>query len=140
MAVQLNGKLRGTIQLPKDVAKEEAEKAALSERLGIEEGDLILFGADNWETSCVVLGRVRLHVAALQKLAIDPDRLDFLWIVDFPLLHHSAEEQRFGWGRSWGCNSDIGRLRMVLMHRPGEEMRVVDTLPRIPELGAFGDP
>lgn len=53
---------------------------------------------------------------------------------------HSPEEQRFGWGRSWGCNSDIGRLRMVLMHRPGEEMRVVETLPRIPELGAFGDP
>jgi len=72
-----------------------AEKAALSERLGMEEGDLILFGADNWETSCVVLGRVRLHVAALQKIVIDPDRLDFLWVVDFPLLHHSVEEQRW---------------------------------------------
>lgn len=53
---------------------------------------------------------------------------------------HSEEEQRFGWGRRWGCNSDIGRLRLVLMHRPGEEMRVVEKLPRIPELGAFGDP
>ncbi len=53
---------------------------------------------------------------------------------------HSDEEQRFGWGRRWGCNSDVGRLRLVLMHRPGEEMRVVETLPRIPELGAFGDP
>ncbi len=53
---------------------------------------------------------------------------------------HSEEEQRFGWGRIWGCNSDIGRLRLVLMHRPGEEMRVVEKLPRIPELGAFGDP
>lgn len=53
---------------------------------------------------------------------------------------HSEEEQRFGWGRVWGCNSDIGRLRVVLMHRPGEEMRVVEKLPRIPELGAFGDP
>ena len=30
VAVQLNGKLRGTIQLPKDVAKDEAEKAALA--------------------------------------------------------------------------------------------------------------
>jgi N-dimethylarginine dimethylaminohydrolase len=44
------------------------------------------------------------------------------------------------WGRAWGCNSDIGRLRLVLMHRPGEEMRVVDDLPLIPELGAYGDP
>ncbi len=49
-------------------------------------------------------------------------------------------EQRFVWGRAWGCNSDVGRLRLVLMHRPGEEMRVVDTLPHIPELNAFGDP
>jgi len=73
----------------------DAEKAALSQRLGMEEGDLVLFGADNWETSCVVLGRVRLHVAALQKIAIDPDLLNFLWVVDFPLLHHSAEEQRW---------------------------------------------
>lgn len=73
----------------------EAEKTRLSERLGIEEGDLILFGADGWETACVVLGRVRLQVAALQKIAIDPDRLDFLWVVDFPLLHHSVEEQRW---------------------------------------------
>jgi aspartyl-tRNA synthetase len=73
----------------------DAEKAALSERLGMEEGDLVLFGANNWETSCVVLGRVRLHVAALQKLAIDPDLLNFLWVVDFPLLHHSVEEQRW---------------------------------------------
>ena len=30
VAVQLNGKLRGTLQLPKDVAKGEAEKAALA--------------------------------------------------------------------------------------------------------------
>jgi N-dimethylarginine dimethylaminohydrolase len=52
----------------------------------------------------------------------------------------SEAEQRFVWGRRWGCNSDVGRLRLVLMHRPGEEMRVVDTLPHIPELGAFGDP
>lgn len=44
------------------------------------------------------------------------------------------------WGRHWGCNSDIGRLRAVLMHRPGEEMQVVGTLPLIPELGAYGDP
>ncbi len=56
-----------------------------------------------------------------------------------PPFEDAAELSRV-WGREWGCNSDIGRLRVVLMHRPGEEMRVVDTLPRIPELNAFGDP
>ena len=55
-------------------------------------------------------------------------------------VFNSESEQKFGWGRRWGCKSDVGRLRMVLMHRPGEEMRVLEGLPLIPELGAYGDP
>lgn len=73
----------------------DAEKAALSERMAIEEGDLILFGADQWETACETLGRVRLRVAEILGLANDPNRLDFLWVVDFPLLGWSAEEQKW---------------------------------------------
>ncbi len=42
------------------------------------------------------------------------------------------------WGRSWGCTNDVGRLRVVLMHRPGPEVNVVDTSKRL-EMGAFGD-
>jgi N-dimethylarginine dimethylaminohydrolase len=49
-------------------------------------------------------------------------------------------QQRQVWGRAWGCNSDVGRLRLVLMHRPGEELRALERLPPIPELGAYGDP
>jgi hypothetical protein len=56
-----------------------------------------------------------------------------------PGFEDGAEQARV-WGRAWGCNSDVGRLRVVLMHRPGEEMHVLDRLPRIPELGAYGDP
>lgn len=73
----------------------DAEKAALTERLGIEEGDLILFGADTWETVCNVLGRIRLRVAEILKLVKDPNALEFLWVVDFPLLGYSAEEQKW---------------------------------------------
>ena len=73
----------------------DAEKAALTERLGIEEGDLILFGADAWETVCNVLGRIRLRVAEILKLVKDPNALEFLWVVDFPLLGYSAEEQKW---------------------------------------------
>jgi arginine deiminase len=40
-----------------------------------------------------------------------------------------AAENAAVWGRHWGCNSDIGRLRLLLMHRPGEEMELVGTLP-----------
>jgi N-dimethylarginine dimethylaminohydrolase len=42
------------------------------------------------------------------------------------------------WGRGWGCNTDVGRLRTVLMHRPGDELDIVDTSKRL-EIGAFGD-
>jgi len=73
----------------------EAEKTALTERLAIEEGDLILFGADAWETVCNVLGRIRLRVAEIQSLVKDPDALEFLWVVDFPLLAYSAEDQKW---------------------------------------------
>jgi len=73
----------------------DTEKAALQERLRIEEGDLVLFGADQWETVCEVLGRVRLRAVELIGLAHDPERLDFLWVVDFPLLAWSGEEQKW---------------------------------------------
>lgn len=73
----------------------DAEKAALTERLAIEEGDLILFGADKWETACETLGRVRLRVAEILQLVKDPLQLNFLWVVDFPLLAWSEEEQKW---------------------------------------------
>lgn len=73
----------------------EVEKAALQERLQIEEGDLILFGADKREVVCEVLGRVRLRVVEMLGIQHDPRRLDFLWVVDFPLLAWSEEEQKW---------------------------------------------
>jgi N-dimethylarginine dimethylaminohydrolase len=51
----------------------------------------------------------------------------------------SVHEQTAVWGRRWGCNTDVGRLRVVLMHRPGEELSVVKNQP-MPEIGGFGDP
>lgn len=73
----------------------EEEKAALTARLNIEEGDLVLFGADTWETVCTVLGRIRLRVAELCHLVPADARRHFLWVVDFPLLAWSAEEQKW---------------------------------------------
>ena len=73
----------------------ETEKSALTERLAIGEGDLILFGADKWETACETLGRVRLRVAEILALTNDPALLNFLWVVDFPLLAWSEEEQKW---------------------------------------------
>jgi aspartyl-tRNA synthetase len=72
----------------------EAEKAALQSKLKIEEGDCVFFAADKWEIACEVLGRIRLRIAEIQKL-VDSDRLDFLWVTDFPLLQWNAEENKW---------------------------------------------
>src|SRR5882757_5816987 len=73
----------------------DAEKAALKSKLKIEEGDLILFGADKWEIACEVLGRIRLRVAEIQKLVPESEVWDFLWVTDFPLMQWSAEENKW---------------------------------------------
>ncbi len=74
----------------------DEEKAALTERLAIEEGDLILFGCDKWRVVCEVLGRLRLEVANMTKLYEGKeDELDFLWVVDFPLLDFDEEESKW---------------------------------------------
>src|SRR3989440_4348973 len=80
----------------------EAEKAGLKSKLRIEEGDLILFGADKWEIACEVLGRIRLRMAEIQDWLGTPvkgqsgsDVWDFLWVTDFPLMQWSAEENKW---------------------------------------------
>ena len=73
----------------------DAEKAALTERLQIEEGDLILFGADRREVVCEVLGRIRLRVAEILQLTAGSTAWNLLWVVDFPLLAFNAEENKW---------------------------------------------
>jgi aspartyl-tRNA synthetase len=77
----------------------DAEKAALTKKLAIEEGDLILFAADQWLNACEVLGKIRLYCADVLKgqgkLTVPADQFDFLWIVDFPLLSFDKEQNRW---------------------------------------------
>jgi len=73
----------------------DEEKSALASKLQIGEGDLILFGADRWETACAVLGRIRLKVAELLELVRDSKDLKFLWVTDFPLLAFDPAEQKW---------------------------------------------
>ncbi|PYK94921.1 MAG: aspartate--tRNA ligase [Verrucomicrobia bacterium] len=79
----------------------DAEKAALQSKLKIQEGDCIFFAADKWEIACEVLGRIRLRVAEIQNLhgkaakGQSGSDWDFLWVMDFPLLQWSAEENKW---------------------------------------------
>jgi aspartyl-tRNA synthetase len=77
----------------------DAEKAELTRRLGVADGDIIFFAAAPWEKACAILGRIRLECAALLqkrgKLAIAADQWNFLWVVDFPLMTFDEETKRF---------------------------------------------
>jgi aspartyl-tRNA synthetase len=77
----------------------DAEKAALTQKLKIEEGDLILFAADQWLNACEILGKIRGYCADLLKaqgkLNIPANRFDFLWVIDFPLLSFDKEQNRW---------------------------------------------
>ena len=69
-----------------------AEQAALVETMSITEGDLVFFVAGQWELVSTILGRVRLEVASMQELTKDSTAYNFLWVVDFPLLAFSPED------------------------------------------------
>jgi len=77
----------------------DAEKAALTQQLGIADGDMIFFAAAPWEKACAILGRIRLDSAQLLqkrgKLSIRADDWKFLWVVDFPLMSYDEDEKRY---------------------------------------------
>ena len=77
----------------------DAEKAELTNKLNIEDGDIVFFAAAPWERACAILGRIRLEAAQLLvkrgKLTIPADQWNFLWVVDFPLM--SYDEERGGY-------------------------------------------
>jgi aspartyl-tRNA synthetase len=77
----------------------DIEKKALTDKLKIEEGDLILFAADQWLNACEILGRIRLYCAEVLKgqgkLNIPVTQFNFLWVVDFPLLSFDKEQNRW---------------------------------------------
>ena len=73
----------------------EAENEAIRERMGLEQGDLVLIVADSKnEIVFDALGNLRCHCA--KKLGLlRPDDYKFLWVTEFPLLEWSEEDNRF---------------------------------------------
>jgi aspartyl-tRNA synthetase len=77
----------------------EAEKAELTKKLNLTEGDIVFFAAAPWEKACAILGRLRLEAVALLqkrgKLTVRHDDWQFLWVIDFPLMTHDEAENRY---------------------------------------------
>ena len=57
-------------------------------------GDLLLVVGDKPLVVAQALGALRLEMARRRNL-IDPDKLCFLWVVDFPMFEYSDEEHRW---------------------------------------------
>ena len=72
----------------------EEEIAAIVERMGGEKGDLLLIAADQNKIVWNVRGALRLKLGEELGL-IDHNKFNFLWVVEFPLLEWSDDEERF---------------------------------------------
>ncbi|TCZ77222.1 aspartate--tRNA ligase [Paenibacillus albiflavus] len=72
----------------------ESELNAIKERLQVEDGDLLLFSADNKKVVADVLGNLRLKIGRQLGL-IDDSVYKFAWVVDFPLLSYDEDAKRY---------------------------------------------
>ncbi len=71
----------------------EDEKKALNEKLKIQTGDLILFGADKKDIVNAALGNLREKIGAMLDI-IPKDQWNFTWVVDFPMFAYDETEKR----------------------------------------------
>ncbi|WP_373500287.1 aspartate--tRNA ligase [Desulfococcus sp.] len=72
----------------------EEEKRAMTERLGMAPGDLVLFGADDARIVHDSLGNLRNHLGRKLGL-IDDNTYAFTWVTDFPMLEYDETEKRY---------------------------------------------
>jgi len=72
----------------------EDELNELQRRMDIEAGDLILIMADTPKIVHDALAALRVMLAERQGL-LDPERLDFLWVTDFPAFEWNEEDKRY---------------------------------------------
>ena len=69
-------------------------KNALYERMDAEEGDLLLFVADQPPVVFDCLGRLREELRDRMDV-VDDDILGFCWVIDFPLFNWNEDEERW---------------------------------------------
>ena len=72
----------------------DEEKAQIFERANVEDGDLLLFGADKPKVVYDALGALRIKLAKELGL-IDESKFNFLWVVDWPLLEYDEDSKRY---------------------------------------------
>ena len=79
-------------QISKFFSDEQLEN--IRQAAAAEEGDLILIIADKPAVAVNAMGQLRLEMARRMNL-IDPDKLAFAWVLDFPMFEYDEEEKRY---------------------------------------------
>ena len=85
-----NGALSGSIAKPLS----DSEKAAVIEKFGMKDNDIVFVIADKPAVARTALGALRVRVAHEHNL-IDRSQYRFLWVTDFPMFEYSEEENRW---------------------------------------------
>jgi aspartyl-tRNA synthetase len=84
----------GGVQSPAlKAAGEEAIRHALH-AAGAGPADLLLMAAGKHDPTARTLGQLRLNIAKREGL-LDPNRYEFLWVVDFPMFEWLEEQKRW---------------------------------------------
>ncbi len=102
----------------------EDEMKKLVEATGAQTGDIVFFGADEFDVAATALGQVRLACGDTLGLR-KSDELAFCWIYEFPLFEYSKEDKR-----------------LVSAHHPftapmAEDVAMLDTNPRAVRAKAY---
>ena len=73
----------GAIDSPVAKFLSDAEKTALVTAMGATEGDLLLLVADEWDTTCEVLGQLRNDIG---RPPVHQGPYKYVWVTEFPLF------------------------------------------------------
>jgi aspartyl-tRNA synthetase len=116
----------GSSAIKSPIAKffSEDEMKKLIDACGAKSGDIIFFGADEFNVAATALGQVRLACGDLLGLR-KSDELAFCWIHEFPLFEFSKEDKR-----------------LVSAHHPftapmSEDVALLDSNPRAVRAKAY---
>ena len=89
---------RDGVQSPIVKNLHDAAIAAILERTGAQDGDILFFGADKAKVVNDAIGALRLkvgHSDFAKQTGLFEDRWAPLWVVDFPMFEHDEEDNRW---------------------------------------------
>ncbi|HVL75178.1 MAG TPA: aspartate--tRNA ligase, partial [Noviherbaspirillum sp.] len=98
--IKVNEKAKGRDGLQSPIVKNihDAGLAAILEKTGAQDGDLIFFGADKAKVVNDAIGALRVKIGHSEfgrKNGLFEDTWRPLWVIDFPMFEYDEDEQRY---------------------------------------------